>query len=159
MPAERYSTKAFPAYRYVPGKTPHPTRDPDGHSRNHLEQPLSEFQPQDWPNCQQFLYGIDLFNYGYWWEAHEALEGVWVAAGRDTDVGQFIQGLIQIAVAHLKDHQGFRDVAVRMAQSGLDKMKSHHDNFLGIDMQAWSKSVRRWCDEPNHAALTIILHK
>ncbi|MFQ5661093.1 MAG: hypothetical protein ACE5GZ_11755 [Gammaproteobacteria bacterium] len=30
----RYTNRPFPSYRYVPGKAPHPTRDPDGHSYN-----------------------------------------------------------------------------------------------------------------------------
>ena len=30
----RYTNLPLPAYRFVPGKAPHPTRDPDGHSYN-----------------------------------------------------------------------------------------------------------------------------
>ena len=30
----RYTRRPFPAYRFVPGKAPHPTCDPDGHSYN-----------------------------------------------------------------------------------------------------------------------------
>mgnify|MGYP001399614021 CR=1 FL=1 len=26
---------------------------------------------------ERIYYGVDLFNYGYWWEAHEAWEGLW----------------------------------------------------------------------------------
>ena len=59
--------------------------------------------PGDWQSCELYLYGIDLFNYGYWWEAHEALETVWHAAGqKSTLCGTFIQGLIQLAGAQLK---------------------------------------------------------
>ncbi len=159
MTAERYTSQAFPAYRYVPGKTPHPTRDPDGHSYNQHPPPLTGFDPADWQHCEEYLYGIDLFNHEYWWEAHEALEAVWVAAGRDTTHGQFIQGLIQIAVAHLKNLQGFRDVAERMAQDGLTKMKPEQGTVLGIDMQEWYRSVMAWCDNESHPPLTITLQQ
>ncbi len=57
---------AFPSYAYVPGKTPHPVRDPEGHMRG--GEPVGGF-----------LRGIDLYHAGYLWEAHEAWEGLWKA--------------------------------------------------------------------------------
>jgi hypothetical protein len=137
----RYSTRAFPPYRYIPGKAPHPIRDPGGHSYGHpIEQPET-FDAVGWRSCDQYLYGIDLFNHGFWWEAHEALEAVWVGAGRKTDTGLFVQGLIQIAVAHLKRFQGFDDVARRMAAEGLDKIKRMRGIHLGIDVAAFRTAV------------------
>ena len=53
-------------------------------------------------NCQTFLYGIDLFNDGYWWECHEAMEGLWHVAGRGSPAGHTLQAVIQCAAAHLK---------------------------------------------------------
>ena len=92
----RYTNRAFPPYSFIPGKSPHPTRDPDGHSYKKMSERLLSFENKQWQSCDAYLYGIDLFNYGYWWEAHEALEVVWIAAGRKTETGLFIQGLIQI---------------------------------------------------------------
>lgn len=138
----RYTDRPFPPYRYVPGKAPHPTRDPDGHSYNIHPEKLPTFKSGQWLSCDEYLYGIDLFNHGYWWEAHEALEAVWIAAGRQTETGLFIQGLIQIAVAHLKKFQGFDDVAKRMATDGLEKMKPINGIFLGIDVAALRSAVK-----------------
>lgn len=140
----RYTARIFPAYRFVPGKTPHPVRDPEGHSYHKSAPQLPPFAADQWQACEEYLYGIDLFNHGYWWEAHEALEAVWVAAGRQTETGLFIQGLIQIAVAHLKRLQGFNDVARRMAQDGLDKMKPIHGVLMGIDVDALRHEVRAY---------------
>ena len=111
----RYTSVPFPAYRFIPGRAPHPTRDPDGHSYNKQPVQLTAFKPKNWQSCNEYLYGIDLFNYEYWWEAHEALETVWVAAGRHTGRGLFIQGLIQVAAAHLKWLQGYHDTARLMS--------------------------------------------
>ena len=58
--------------------------------------------PTMWYDCESYLYGVDLFNHAYWWEAHEAWEGPWRAAGRQSATGFFLQGLIQISVARLK---------------------------------------------------------
>jgi len=72
----------FPPYAYVPGQTPHPTHDPKGHSFGRGLKSLEAPNPQEWRSCLSYLYSIDLFNYRYCWEAHEAWEGLWVACGR-----------------------------------------------------------------------------
>ena len=153
----RYTDRAFPAYRFIPGKAPHPTRDPEGHSYNKQPEPIASFDIGLWQSCTEYLYGIDLFNHGYWWEAHEALEAVWVAAGRQTETGLFIQGLILIAVAHLKMYQGFHDVARRMAKDGLDKMKRMQGIYLGIDVSVLRSAVEAYCAGDNQSPVIIEL--
>lgn len=130
----RYSSRPFPPYRYVPGGPhPHPTRDAGGHSYRDKSEAVDSFSPQAWDGCETYRYGIDLLNHGYWWEAHEALEAVWVAAGRRTETGQFIQGLILIAVALLKRHQGLHDIAERMAVDGINRLPVRHRSYCGVD--------------------------
>ncbi len=153
----RYTDRTFPSYRFVPGKAPHPTRDPEGHSYNKPLEQLEPFEVDQWQSCDEYLYGIDLFNYSYWWEAHEALEAVWVAAGRQTETGLFVQGLIQVAVAHLKNYQGFTDVAKRMAAEGLHKMKSTKGVYLGIDVAVFRNAVKAYVSNDNHIPVTIEL--
>lgn len=118
----------------MPGKTSHPTRDPTGHSYNKSVKEFPEFHPKEWSTCKEYLFGIDLFNFSYWWEAHEVLEAVWIAAGRNTDTGLFVQGLIQISAAHLKGWQGNHAAARKLALSGLSKMKDNNGKRLGIDI-------------------------
>ena len=156
-PGHRYSTRPFPAYAYVPGRMPHPTRDPEGHSYNQHPEDPDVFSTSDWQHCDAYLYGIDLLNHGYWWEAHESLEAVWHAAGRTTETGLFIQGLIQIAVAHLKKYQGFMKVARRMSAEGLAKMKQINGNYLGIDVPAFRNEVIDYFDDRTPSPVTIRL--
>jgi hypothetical protein len=154
----RYTGKAFPEYAYVPGQTPHPTRDPQGHSYNlHPDDPES-FDISDWQSCEEYLFGIDLFNHGYWWEAHESLEAVWHTAGRTTETGLFIQGLIQVAVAHLKRFQGFDEVSQRMADNGLEKMKHINNVYLGIDVPDFRKKVTKYFMGKSTTPVTIKLN-
>lgn len=157
MMLPRYSSRPFPSYRFVPGKTPHPTRDPKGHSFNKQPDPLESFDREDWKSCEEYLYGIDLFNHGFWWEAHEALETVWGAAGRRTETGLFIQGLIQIAVAHLKWSQGFHDTATRMAMEGLKKMQSIKGIYLGIEMASLRSTVESYFSGEDETPVRIEL--
>ncbi len=47
----RYSREPFPAYRFVPGEHPHPTRDPAGHSFGRPEAVVPP-SPETWrPAC------------------------------------------------------------------------------------------------------------
>ena len=140
----RYTNKPFPEYRYKPGETPHPTRDPKGHSYNKSVKELPEFNPKEWSTCKEYLFGIDLFNFSYWWEAHEVLEAVWVAAGRNTDTGLFVQGLIQISAAHLKGWQGYHAAARKLALSGLSKMKDNNGKRLGIDISKLRSDIEEY---------------
>lgn len=95
----------LPPYAHVPGKTPHPVRDPAGHQYAALQEPL-DFSLDRWPQCRPYLYGIDLFNHGYYWEAHEAWEQVWLAAGRRGPAADFLKALIKLAAAGVKRREG-----------------------------------------------------
>lgn len=61
--------RPFPPYAYVPGDAPHPTRDPGGHSYGAEFEIPEPPDPEDWRACRDYLYGIDLFNHGFYWEA------------------------------------------------------------------------------------------
>ncbi|MBX9680100.1 MAG: DUF309 domain-containing protein [Gemmataceae bacterium] len=104
MPPDRLLTNwPFPAYAHVPGKTPHPHSDPKGHRH-----PTPDVEPSDaelWRRCPAYLHGIDLFDAGYYWEAHEAWEQLWHAVGRRGPDAEFVKGLIQLAVAGVKHRQ------------------------------------------------------
>src|SRR5438034_61382 len=61
----------FPAYSYVPGHFPHPLSDPRGHSFGVQPERPASLDPEHWRLSRPYLYALDLFNYGYYWEAHE----------------------------------------------------------------------------------------
>src|SRR3989338_7998386 len=67
----RYTQIKFPPYRFIPGENPHPTENPCGHSYGKKGLDIGLFVPADWRKNEQYLFGIDLYNYGYWWESHE----------------------------------------------------------------------------------------
>ena len=53
-----------------------------------------------------FLLGVDLFNHGYYWEAHEVWEGLWRTIDRSDPRSAFLQGLIHLAAAGVKVREG-----------------------------------------------------
>ena len=106
-PIPRYLPEwELPPYTYVPGRAPHPIADPAGHSYGRTITFAAAPESSDWRDCPDYLYGIDLFNHGYYWEAHETWEAVWVAAGRRGPVADFLKGLIKLAAAGVKCREG-----------------------------------------------------
>src|SRR5207237_6990622 len=58
--------------------------------------------PEHWEASKPYLYGIDLFNSGYYWESHVEFESLWLACGRRGAVADFLKGLIKLAAAGVK---------------------------------------------------------
>ncbi len=84
---------------------PHPIRSADGHSFG-VEVSVSDFDPDHWADCEEYLFGLDLFNAGFYWEAHEAWEAVWISVGRSGLIADFLKGLIKLAAAGVKAREG-----------------------------------------------------
>lgn len=113
----------LPPYSYVPGHgLPHPVNDPAGHLFGvQHEPPITPAEltllPTERASRRQalaatltansrWLYALDLFNAGFYWEAHEAWEGFWNSLGRTTPEARFVQGLIHLAAAAVKIREG-----------------------------------------------------
>jgi hypothetical protein len=96
----------LPPYAFVPGRFPHPTSDPAGHSFGKEEVVAQHVDPDGWQECRPYLYGIDLFNGSYYWESHVAWESLWIACGRKGIVADFLKGLIKLAAAGVKALEG-----------------------------------------------------
>ena len=91
--------KSLPPYAYLPGKNPHPVRDPTGHSYHVEPIPVAADASL---GSDAFLWGLDLFNHGYYWEAHESWEGLWRVADRDGPLRMLFKGLILLSAAGVK---------------------------------------------------------
>jgi len=96
----------FPPYAFVPGRAPHPESDPAGHSFGTPRVPALALDPERWEASRAYLYGLDLFNGGFFWESHVEFEALWLAAGRKGVVACFLKGLIQLAAAGVKEREG-----------------------------------------------------
>ncbi|HUI26465.1 MAG TPA: DUF309 domain-containing protein [Candidatus Kryptonia bacterium] len=137
--AARYTSRPFPAYRYVPGLRPHPTRDPRGHSYEATPRlnRHAPWRPDEWRTLEAWLYGIDLFNARYFWEAHEAWEGLWATAPTNSAPALLLQGLIQIAAALLKNHMGVIEGVRVLSREGIDKLRqvsAELPQLMGVDV-------------------------
>lgn len=112
----RLTDGPLPPYAYVPGRFPHPVRDPRGHTFGQAPPLVVLAENGDWRTCRAYLAGMDLFNYGYYWEAHESWESLWIALGRQGAQADFIKGLIKLAAAGVKAREGRPEGVARHAR-------------------------------------------
>ena len=128
----------FPPYAFIPGRFPHPESDPAGHSFGKKRSSAAALDPERWMANKTYLYGLDLFNAGFFWESHVEFESLWLGAGRKGPVADFLKALIQLAAAGVKHLEGnptgVNNHARRAAElwQGVAKTLGTDDVFLGL---------------------------
>ncbi|MBW3540990.1 MAG: DUF309 domain-containing protein [Planctomycetes bacterium] len=132
----------LPPYTYIPGSgTPHPIRDPRGHSHNQKSRPVKPLDADSWADNRNYLLAVDLFNLGYYWEAHEEWERLWRVCGPDSLVGRFLKGLVKLSAAGVKVREnsihGVRRHAASAGEVFADvAADSGSDRFCGLEFTA-----------------------
>jgi predicted metal-dependent hydrolase len=94
-----------------------------------------------------FLEGIHDFNARKFWEAHEAWETLWLSA--ESDLEQFLQGLIQVAAAYHHVQRGTYRGAPRLFAAGLKRLEAFPLMHCGLDrteMEAAARRHQRWLE-------------
>lgn len=111
----------LPKHPFIPGQGIHPKHNPKQTILDPVYDPL-KFE-------QAFLFSIDLFNAGFYWEVHELLERFWKTE-KNLKVKNFLQVMIQVAALTLKLNQRTqlgRTALVTSIQSKLNWLKD--ENF------------------------------
>ncbi len=140
QPPPRYCKRPLPAYRHRPGRTPHPVLDPKGHLYGLPEAAVEPFDARRWNDSEAYLFGVDLWNQGYFWEAHEAWEGIWKETPSDSPARLFLQGMIQLAAALLQREMGKLSGMHSLSEKGLKKLRRvsrRQSTFCGLDLKKW----------------------
>lgn len=124
IPALRYAPEIpFPPYSYVSGHWPHPLREPTGHSFGTTHMPVVLPDQAAWHSCREYCYAVDLWNAGYYWEAHEQWEALWHAAGRKGPAADLFKSLIKLAAAGVKVREGRPEGVSRHLRRALELWK------------------------------------
>ena len=151
----RYCSINFPPYRYIPGLHPHPTNSPDGHSYGGEDEEHEKWDSSLWRENEYYLFGIDLYNYHYYWEAHEAWEGLWIAAVRNSSEHRFLQGLIKCGAALLKIRMANYQIqdligARNLSKSGMSLLSQvGQDEFMGLDIPNFLEEYENFIEPIN----------
>lgn len=106
----RYAPESpLPTAAYVPGRTRRPEPEGTGAHAPHASHAADggPAGPADGlAESLGFRFGVDLFNHGFYWEAHEEWETLWLPIPRGSLDAALLQGLIQGAAALLKLRTG-----------------------------------------------------
>jgi predicted metal-dependent hydrolase len=121
------------------------------------QEPAAHRLTQDgWAENEDFLFGVDLFNAGYFWEAHAFWERLWALEETSPEIRRVLQALIQTAAACLKVRQGQTAGARKLLdRAGLESLDGRK---LGIDLDALAHGARKFVEaegagEPPHLVL------
>jgi hypothetical protein len=142
-----------PPYSFVPGGPfPHPIRDPGGHSFGRRVEAVAPIPGDDWRGSDVYRRGVDLFNAGYYWEAHEAWEFLWNALGRKGPGADLLKALIKLAAAGVKVREGQPHGVVTHAgrAAGLFEAVGREvgPRLYGLDLGAMARMARGVAERP-----------
>jgi hypothetical protein len=148
-PAPRYSSRPLPLAGFVPGvskRTDRPALAPDRPTTVALDALAAH---------DDFRHGVDLFNHGFPWEAHEAWEPLWFAAPRERPERALLQGLIHAAAAAVKARAGANDAARGLVASACAYLMRATTAIF--DVAAFVAALTAWADDPAQPAPMITL--
>jgi predicted metal-dependent hydrolase len=158
--------RPLPPYTYVPGRSAHPSSDPAGHQFGQPPERAATLDEASWQTNRTYHYGIDLFNHGYYWEAHEAWEGLWHACGRRGTTADFLKGLIKLAAAGVKlredNPRGVRTHAANAAtlfRRTAERLGNQDVCYLGLrldELMAFADSIEPDSEAANDAPVRIV---
>jgi hypothetical protein len=111
---------------------------------------VSRLDPAAPFESQAYLFAFDLFNHGYFWEAHVWWEALWHAHGRKGDIANLLRALIRLTAGGVKARAavpgGVRKHC-RGAAAILDGVRKQTGAlFAGLDLEHLANHARAVAD-------------
>lgn len=104
-------------------------------------------EPDNWRENRTYRYGWSLFEAGFYWEAHEVWEPVWLASRPNSLERSFLKAAIQMTNACLKQAMGNSNAARRLfdeVEELLDELKTglraKDETYMGVDLAGFVRS-------------------
>ncbi len=126
----------LPSFAYQPGQPGDSGQRPTRlESLQQRESPVP-LQQSMFRNHRGLAFGLDLFNHGFFWEAHEVWEQAWTLS--DGSERELLFGLIQLTAAALQRCLGKKEGAARLLQRArghlAEAARVSGTIFCGIDL-------------------------
>ncbi len=88
--------------------------------------------------------GWVLFDQGFFWEAHEVWEPVWMCLPRHSDERTMVQACIQLANAHLKKIMGRPNAVLRLCGMVERQIEGFNNSapVFGVDVSELNRRVQ-----------------
>ena len=135
----------FPDRPYRPGEGPHPK------TWAAPTPPPPPLTHAGFAGHEEFLFGVDLLNHGFDWEAHEAWEDIWRVTPKGSPERLLLQGLIQVAAAKVKRTADARRESLGLAERATEKLRRAAEGgpevLCGIVVSPFADAVDGWARE------------
>lgn len=94
----------------------------------------------DWERNEDYLYAVDLFNHGFYWEAHVYWERLWQVADAGSPERALLQALVQLAAGCVKKTAAEPGGGVKSftnAARNVERVRAQVPNtpFMGLDLR------------------------
>jgi len=109
----------------------------------HGNRQLCFCMPLDWTQGDLFE-GRRCFQSGFFFEAHEHWEMVWLAASEPEKT--FLQGLIQVAASFHHFQRGNYAGTISLLRSALYRLDKYPEAFAGIMLAPFRVAIRSWLE-------------
>lgn len=83
---------------------------------------------------QWFDWAVHLFQHGYYWEAHEAWEQLWISLGRRGELADAVKGMIKLAACGVKMLECNLVGATRHANRALQLLPRDTPQLFGLNV-------------------------
>ena len=87
----------------------------------------------------RFRASVELFNQGQWYPCHDGFEELWHETQGSSR--KALQGILQIAVAHIHLERGNRRGATVLLGEGLGRLRAYGPSQFGLDLDALRHSA------------------
>ncbi|MEM7750674.1 MAG: DUF309 domain-containing protein [Pseudomonadota bacterium] len=138
----------LPAFAHRPGQNNRPEEDLKAPVQDSVETRVTD---NNWQQHGAYLYGFVLYRAGYYWEAHEVWEPVWMQCPPNSRERLLLQAIIQIANAGLKEALGNAQASARLQGIAVGQLKEilarrrsvdTGQPLLGIDVEALMEQLK-----------------
>ena len=89
--------------------------------------------------------GIQLFNDGSYFEAHDHFEDMWMEA--ENNEKDFYQGLVQVSVGSYHLICGNNTGALSQYKKGVEKLENYRDSKRNIDLQKFLLEIKSFIEK------------
>lgn len=128
---------ALPQRAYIPGKTPRPAEGYYDDIRNSVHAGMTTAELSQ---STAFRTAILFLEKGFYWEAHEVLEPVWMNLPESSAPRLYVQGMIQLANGFLKLAMGRPKAAGRLLKMSEQLLVNDSADLLTAQEVAWISS-------------------
>lgn len=137
----------LPDSAHVPGQTERPVASP---AFDAAAAAPAYTVNRMWTENATYLYGLHLYRTGFFWEAHEVWEPVWMRSAGNSRERLLVQGLIQLANACLKIRMGRLEAAMRLLNIASEKVRDAalgSASIMGIALTPLAAEIDRFAKQ------------